>query len=600
MYIYIRTSDCFFNSNGRVHQVADTTSPGMSDIRNVSGSAGPESEVIKEKQYEIVDNYSVEEGDVSTTSIALEDVHAYNDHGYHRQLSIKQVTMITFGAGIGTGFFIGSGVALLKAGPLGLVLAYTIMATMVYLMYMSVGEMTAYMPVPGGFIKQMALYMDPAWAVALGINFWFDWVIVLPAEVTAALSICRFWDTDYKVPDAAYLSIFLVVLIVGNLFPVRVYGYIEYVQSFMKLFVITGLLIFLFVATCGGVPGSEYHKGRIFFQYWKNPGLFNYGFKGVLSAFVQAGFSFGGGEHIATLAGESKNPRKTVKSCITPVFLRMCLFFVGNMWLITMNVPYNDPHLANGSGTLKSPFVIATIRALGEGNPLASIINAFILLTVISCGNAGIYIASRNLVALSDMNLISKFWGRKDAQGRPYVALTVTIVIGVALTYINLSDTGVTVYGWFSSLVSMANYITWFSIMAALIRFRKGLAAQGIDYKTLPFVNSIAPHAQWVGCVIIVLIIIGQGYLALFPIHEKPSAKNFFASYLSVPLFFFNYVGYKWWYKTKWIKPEEMDFSEAAYFDALDKIEEKKEKKNSHSKVTWKTPLEGLYRYFLT
>lgn len=44
---------------------------------------------------------------------------------------------------------------------------------MVYLQYSSIGEMTTYKPVHGGFIRQCAEYVDPAFGFANGINFWF-------------------------------------------------------------------------------------------------------------------------------------------------------------------------------------------------------------------------------------------------------------------------------------------------------------------------------------------------------------------------------------------------------------------------------------------
>ena len=39
---------------------------------------------------------------------------------------------------------------------------------------MSIGEMTTYRPVHGGFIRQAAEYVDPALAFAEGMNFWFQ------------------------------------------------------------------------------------------------------------------------------------------------------------------------------------------------------------------------------------------------------------------------------------------------------------------------------------------------------------------------------------------------------------------------------------------
>lgn len=41
-------------------------------------------------------------------------------------------------------------------------------------MYTSIGEMTAYKPVHGGFTRQAGEYVDPALGFAIGINFWFN------------------------------------------------------------------------------------------------------------------------------------------------------------------------------------------------------------------------------------------------------------------------------------------------------------------------------------------------------------------------------------------------------------------------------------------
>lgn len=43
----------------------------------------------------------------------------------------------------------------------------------VYAQYSSIGEMMAYKPVHGGFIRTCIEYVDPAFGFAVGINFWF-------------------------------------------------------------------------------------------------------------------------------------------------------------------------------------------------------------------------------------------------------------------------------------------------------------------------------------------------------------------------------------------------------------------------------------------
>lgn len=59
---------------------------------------------------------------------ATDFIETCDDAGYHRSLKRRQVMMMTFGAGIGTGLWVGTGQALAHAGPAGTAIAYTISA----------------------------------------------------------------------------------------------------------------------------------------------------------------------------------------------------------------------------------------------------------------------------------------------------------------------------------------------------------------------------------------------------------------------------------------------------------------------------------------
>ncbi|KAL4813895.1 amino acid permease/ SLC12A domain-containing protein [Aspergillus spinulosporus] len=504
--------------------------------------------------------------------------------GYHRSLTRRKVMMMTFGAGIGTGLWVGTGQALHYAGPAGLAVTYTLTAIIVYAQYCSIGEMTTYLPVHGGFIRQCSEFVDPAFGFAIGINFWFAWVMIIPAEITAAVSVLQFWPATDAIPLAAYITIFLTVMAVTNVFHVKVYGYIEYYMSFIKCAAVILMICFLFIMASGGIAATH---GALVFSYWKHPGAFNNGIKGIAKSFVQAAFSFGGGEHIAVIAGEVASPRSTIRKTVRPVFWRMFTFFVVNIWLVGMCIPYDDHDLINGSGTLGSPFVIALKRADVWG--LAHAINGFIFLSVISCGVTSVYVASRSLTALADLGLVHGALGTKDAAGRPWVAIVVSLVIGGGLCYLNVDSTGSIVYGWFSSLVAIATLFQWASIYIAHLRFRTGLRVQGKDLADLPFKGLLTPYAQYFSLLIVLFIFGCEFYLACFPFGEKGSAKSFFSTYLAAPLFFFDYGAYKWWFKTRIVKPSEMDFSAAMVFDEMEQADRiaALEEKAKHGRKPW-------------
>lgn len=128
-----------------------------------------------------------------------------------------------------------------------------------------------------------------------------QWVMIIPAEITAAVSVLKFWPQTDALPLAVYITIFLVVMAAANTFHVRIYGYIEYYMSFFKCAAVVLMICFLFIMTSGGIAATN---GPIEFRYWKNPGAFNNGMKGIAKAFVQAAFSFGGGMSNCVPRGE--------------------------------------------------------------------------------------------------------------------------------------------------------------------------------------------------------------------------------------------------------------------------------------------------------
>jgi amino acid transporter len=67
----------------------------------------------------------------------------------NRKLKARHVQFLALSGAIGTGLFVGSGQALSLAGPLSAFLAYLITGFNLYAVINSLGEMAAYLPLPG-------------------------------------------------------------------------------------------------------------------------------------------------------------------------------------------------------------------------------------------------------------------------------------------------------------------------------------------------------------------------------------------------------------------------------------------------------------------
>ena len=55
--------------------------------------------------------------------------------------------------------------------------------------------MVAYLPIPGGHIKLAERFVDPALSFTMGWNYWYNWTVILPAELSAASVLMSFWKS---------------------------------------------------------------------------------------------------------------------------------------------------------------------------------------------------------------------------------------------------------------------------------------------------------------------------------------------------------------------------------------------------------------------
>lgn len=104
--------------------------------------------------------------------------------------------MIAIGGVIGTGLFLGTANNLQNGGPAGLLIGYLIMASLLFSVMTALGEMISQFPVPGGQLTLAERYVSPEMSFALGWVYWFFNIIVLPAEISAAVVLITYWTGD--------------------------------------------------------------------------------------------------------------------------------------------------------------------------------------------------------------------------------------------------------------------------------------------------------------------------------------------------------------------------------------------------------------------
>ncbi|VVT58104.1 uncharacterized protein SAPINGB_P006039 [Magnusiomyces paraingens] len=483
-----------------------------------------------------------------------------------RELKPRHISMIALGGTIGTGLFIGTGSALKDAGPVGSIIAYVFMSTIVYSIAQSIGEMATFIPITGSFTVFCTRFVSPAIGAAIGWMYWFSWAVTFAIELSIVGKVIEYW-TDI-VPLAAWIAIFFTVFTAVNFFPVKIYGEVEFWAASIKVIAVVGWLIYALCMMCG----ASKIQGPIGFKYWGNPGAWGPGILtsnifggrilGFLSALINAAFTFQGTELVGITAGECANPRKAVPRAINRVFFRIVVFFLGSIFFMGILVPYNDRKLvSNSSFTSSSPFVIAIINC--GTSVLGHIFNAVILTTILSAGNSNVYIGSRLLYALGSAHVGPRFLTRTTENGVPWVGVLFTSVFGL-LGFLSVSSGSQQAFEWLVNVSTVAGLLSWAAISFSHIRFIKALDTQE-DFcrDDLPFKASGGIWYAWYAFVCVCIIVVIQGFTCFWDF----TAASFLTAYISLFIFVILFVVFQFFVfcGPLLIKPEDIDIMNDCY-----------------------------------
>ncbi|CAG7924725.1 unnamed protein product [Penicillium olsonii] len=451
-----------------------------------------------------------------------------------RQLKSRHLQMIAIGGIIGPGLLVSSGNALAEGGPAGALISFSLVGIIVFFVMQSLGEMATLIPVTGSFTEYAERFIDDSLAFALGWAYWYLWV--LANEYNAISLVIGYW-TD-AVPQWGWILIFWVMfLTLSNL------GILAYVLALIVFFILA------IIISSGGIGP---HK--IGFEYWHNPGAFADSINGVAKTFVVAGTLYAGTEMVGITAGESANPQKAVPKAIKQVFWRILIFYVGTIFFIGILIPWNDDRLLGStSKTASSPLTIS-LQDAGI-LPAAHLINALIVISVISAGNSSLYVASRTLLFMSRNRKAPKFIGRTNKLGVPWVGLIFTNIFA-CIVFLGQSSSAGRVYSALITLSGVCTFIVWSVIGIAHIRFRQALVVQGQDPSKLPYQAIFYPYGTYLSLAANVFLIFFQGYTCFL---NPFSSTDFVINYILLPVFLLFVLGYKFWNKTRLVKLEDMD-----------------------------------------
>ena len=380
------------------------------------------------------------------------------------QLKWWQLSLFGVGCTIGTGFFLGSSLAIKMAGP-SILIGYMIAALGTYFVFDALSKMTAKEPLEGGF-RSYAKKAYGKWAgFSSGWVYWCSEVLIMGSQMTALSIFSQFWFP--KVPlwlfAAGYAILGLGIILIG----VGVLNKIENILAVLKISAILMFIALAFLAIFGVIDGDrpiQYpDETRDFF-----PG----GFTGLWSAVLFAFYAFGGIEILGLMAKNLKNPKEAPKAGKVMLFSLMIIYALS-IGLAVMMVPWDQ------FNTKKSPFVIAL-----DAYHLAFVphfFNAALIIAGFSTMTASLYGVTSVLVTLAKEGDAPASFAKEGKLKVPLPTLLITVA-GITSSVLAALLMPNRIYEYITTAAGLMLLYNWVFILASSKKLLELKAKDKIKY----------------------------------------------------------------------------------------------------------------------
>lgn len=414
----------------------------------------------------------------------------------------RHLIMIAMGGVIGSGLFLSSGYTISQAGPLGAVIAYLVGAFVVYLVMACLGELAIAYPVSGAFHIYASRSIGPATGFATAWLYWLCWAVAIGSEFTASGLLMQRWFPDVEV--WVWCLVFAAILFGFNAVSSKFFGESEFWFAIIKVGAIIALIVLGGAALFGFHPLSESGNHPVMLENFNTSGgLFPNGFTGVLVTALAVFYAFSGSELIGVAAGETTDPARNIPKAMRSTVVRLLIFFVGAIAVIAATVPFEQV------GLDESPFVTVFSSV---GIPYAADIMNFVIITaLLSAGNSGLFSCARMLYSLADEGHAPKALKRLTRRGIPLVALSVSMVGGIA-SLISSVVAPETVYLALVSVAGFAVVGVWMSITASHFFHRKAFVRNGGSVKDLAYKAPLFPLVPILAFALCLISLVGIAF----------------------------------------------------------------------------------------
>ncbi|MDK4310329.1 amino acid permease [Corynebacterium accolens] len=382
------------------------------------------------------------------------------------QLKSRHLTMMGLGSAVGAGLFLGVGLGIQISGT-SVLISYAVAGVLIALIMWMLGEIAAARPSLGSF----STYAGQAfghWArFTMGWIYWFMLIMVMGAEITGAAAIIGSWfDIAPWIPALIAVAFFAVV----NFAAVRGFGEFEFWFAIIKVTVIIAFLVIGILMALGILPGMDLSRAGTNFTDNFLPN----GMPGFAAGLLAVAFAFGGIELVTIAAAESEDPARNVATAVRAVIVRIMIFYIGSIVVITMALPFSQ--IQDADAAADSPFTLVLEAA--KIPFAAGFMEAIIALALLSAFNAQIYATSRLVFDMAKDHCAPKFFLKTNHSGSPINAVILSMIFAFASVGLQFWNPPGLLAFLFNA-VGGCLLVVWAFIVASFLKLHPQLKANG-------------------------------------------------------------------------------------------------------------------------
>ncbi|TLS51326.1 amino acid permease [Paenibacillus antri] len=323
-----------------------------------------------------------------------------------------QLTLLGLGFTTGTGFFLGSGIAIERASYAVLVI-FVLAAIGTYFVYDALSCMIAEKPEKGSF-RTYTKHAFGHWAgFSHGWMYWLSEMLILGSQLTALGLFTRFWYD--KIPLWGYAAAYSVLGVAIVLLGQKGFEKAENVFAVLK---VTALVMFIVLAFLV-IPGVLGQENAHMHSPKSVPDFFEHGAMGMWTGFVFAFFAFAGIEVMGLMATELKTPKDAPKAGKVMIGV-VTVLYTASLALALVLAPKKD------FSPDESPFVTA-LKDL-DYHMIVSIFNGVLIIAGFSSLVASLFSTTKIMYSIAQDGDAPKLFTKQTKKRKlPYMALFLTI-----------------------------------------------------------------------------------------------------------------------------------------------------------------------------